>query len=145
MERRHEWQQIGNGEICAMPLNRDLRTAAGKPSILFRAGDAAWAAPLKGRTPGSYVTDGPFLWRLDENNLIMLWSSFGEDGRYRLGIARSKTGLLAGPWQQDAAPFFAADGGHGMLFHSLEGKLLLALHTPNATPHERALFVETVL
>lgn len=34
-------------------------------------------------------------------------------------------------WQQ------AEDGGHGMLFRSVQGTLYLAFHTPNQTPWER--------
>ena len=43
----HEWQQLGDGQICALPLTGDLRQAAGEPQaaprILFRASEAAWA------------------------------------------------------------------------------------------------------
>ncbi|GHV55374.1 glycosyl hydrolase family 43 [Spirochaetia bacterium] len=140
----HEWQQVGDGQICAMPLTDDLRQAdkAASPKILFRAGEAPWAYPLKGRAPGSYVTDGPFMHRTQNGTLLMLWSSFGEDGRYCIGAARSQDGTLNGPWVQEPEPLYSADGGHGMLFHSAEGKLFLAVHTPNKTPNERAVFIE---
>jgi hypothetical protein len=36
---------------------------------------------------------------------------------------------------------YSADGGHGMIFHSKEEVLYLAIHTPNKTPLERPLFV----
>lgn len=145
----HEWVQVGNGEICALPLADDLREAAGPPKVLFRAADAPWAKPLKGRSPGSYVTDGPSLYNGKDGSLAMLWSSFGEDGRYRIGAAVSESGLLDGPWKQQEEPIYAADGGHGMIFSSArtsggstEGKLYLALHTPNTTPRERPVFLE---
>ncbi|MDR2534711.1 MAG: family 43 glycosylhydrolase, partial [Treponema sp.] len=72
----HEWKQIGNGEICALPLTKDLREAAGDPLVLFRGADAPWTRSLKGQPKGSYVTDGPFLYTETPGALTMLWSSF---------------------------------------------------------------------
>jgi hypothetical protein len=143
----HEWVQAGDGEICLMPLRDDLKAAAGEPELLFRASEAAWARPLKpdparNRGPGFYVTDGPNIYTAANGALLMLWSSFDEAGKYCLGIARSESGLISGPWKQEAAPLYSADGGHGMLFHAFDGRLFLAVHTPNRTPLERALFVE---
>ena len=138
----HEWQQVGDGEICAMPLTTDLRAAVGEPSLLFHASDAAWAKPLRGRPPGSYVTDGPFLYRMTTGTLLLLWSSFGETGNYCIGTAVSESGTLGGPWRQSDEPVYAADGGHGMVFTAADGKIYLSIHTPNRTPDERAIFVE---
>jgi hypothetical protein len=72
----------------------------------------------------------------------MLWSSFGKDGNYCVGAARSESGLLRGPWIQSKDPLYGAGGGHGMLFHDREGTLYLAIHRPNKTPLERPVFVE---
>jgi hypothetical protein len=143
----HEWVQAGDGEIRMMPLTPDLKAGAGKPELLFHASEARWAAPLKSRPdkaipPRSYVTDGPFLWRMQNGGLLLLWSSFGEDGAYRIGAARSESGMVRGPWRQSEEPLYAADGGHGMVFRALTGQLYLAIHTPNKTPDERPLFVE---
>ncbi|MDR2632847.1 MAG: glycoside hydrolase family 43 protein [Treponema sp.] len=137
----HEWQQVGDGAICALPLSGDLRQAAGRPSVLFHASEAPWACALAGRKPGSYVTDGPFMYPAQTGGLLMLWSSFGSAGNYCVGLARSESGTLAGPWVQEQQPLYHADGGHGMLFRSVEGTLYLALHTPNQSPFERARFV----
>jgi hypothetical protein len=138
----HEWQQVGDGQICAMRLTDDLRQAAGEPFLLFTASEAPWAFPLQGRAPGSYVTDGPFMYRAPGGSLCMLWSSFGETGNYCIGGARSQSGALAGPWTQSPEPLFSADGGHGMVFRGFDGKMRLAIHSPNKTPLERAVFVE---
>ncbi|MDR3139676.1 MAG: glycoside hydrolase family 43 protein [Treponema sp.] len=143
----HEWVQAGDGEICLIPLRDDLKAAAGEPKLLFRASEAPWAHPLKpdparNRGPGCYVTDGPNMYATGQGTLLMLWSSFDAEGKYCLGIARSESGLVSGPWTQEKSPLYAADGGHGMLFHSVDGKLYLAVHTPNRSPDERALFVE---
>ena len=145
----HEWQQIGDGTVEAMPLAADLRGAIGLPTTLFRASDAAWSAPLVNRAPGSYVTDGPFLYHDSRGYLKCLWSSFGPEGNYLIGEAVSvhddgtKGGIL-GPWQQAPEPLFSADGGHGMLFTGPEERRYLAVHSPNKTPNERALFAEVV-
>jgi hypothetical protein len=145
----HEWVQIHNGSICAMPLSEDLREPAGRPVYLFSGSEAAWVrrkewppedAPHRFPT---YVTDGPFLHRLAGGTLVMLWSSLGARG-YAMGIARSEGGDLAGPWRQEDEPLWAADGGHGMIFRALDGRLMVTFHSPNRTPHERAVFVELV-
>jgi len=137
----HEWQQVGDGQICAMRLTPDLRAAGSDPEVLFTASQAPWAAPLANRAPGSYVTDGPNLRRLDDGSLAMLWSSFDARGQYCLGVATSANGDLMGPWQQSAQPLYDDDAGHGMIFESFDGRLYLAVHSPNDTPNERARFV----
>jgi hypothetical protein len=68
----------------------------------------------------------------------MLWSGFGTEG-YTLGVAYSDGGVR-GPWVQDPEPLFPTDGGHGMIFRTPEGKLMLTLHSPNETPKERPHF-----
>lgn len=89
----------------------------------------------------TYVTDGPFLYRSGDGTLMMLWSSFGSKG-YAMGISRLETGHITGPWRHDPDPIWAEDGGHGMVFRTFEGRLMLTFHSPNATPQERAVFVE---
>jgi len=73
---------------------------------------------------------------------MVLWSSFGARGNYCLGVATSASGTLTGPWLQAGTPLYEADGGHGMVFTTADGTSYLALHTPNATPLERPIFVE---
>jgi hypothetical protein len=51
-------------------------------------------------------------------------------------------GGIDGPCRQRERPLYEADGGHGMLFTAPDGTLYLAIHTPNATPDERPIFVE---
>ena len=138
----HEWQQVNDGEICLMPLTDDLRSAAGRPELLFRASEAPWASPLKNRSVNAYVTDGPNLYTAANGNLFMLWSSFGPDGKYRIGLALSRSSEIHGPWMQIPQPLYAADGGHGMFFRSAEGVLYLTVHTPNKSPDERPIFIE---
>jgi hypothetical protein len=45
------------------------------------------------------------------------------------GLARSKSGEITGPWEQ-LGPLVERDSGHGMLFRTFEGKLMLVLHRP---------------
>jgi len=145
----HEWVQVHNGGMWAMPLSADLRAAASRPVFLFSASEAPWkrlpswpTANDPNRFP-TYVTDGPFLYRTRDGVLLMLWSSFGIGG-YTLGIARSITGRIEGPWVQDPEPLYTQDGGHAMLFRTFDGRLMLALHSPNRRPDERARLIQVV-
>lgn len=124
----HEWVQAHDGEICAVRLTDHLKYADGKPVVLFHASEAPW---VKAMSEGNYVTDGPFLYRTKDGTLLMLWSSFGEKG-YAVGIARSKSGEITGPWEQKPTPLFDGDGGHAMILHTFDGSLRLVLHSPNA-------------
>jgi beta-xylosidase len=139
----HEWVQVGDGEMCAMPLSGDLRSAAGEPVLLFRASEAPWVREHVGDDVTGYVTDGPFLHRTAAGGLLMLWASHGE-GAYVQGIARSESGEVTGPWGQQAELLFDADGGHGMVFRTFYGRLMLALHSPNDSPNERPRFLPVV-
>lgn len=58
----------------------------------------------------------------------MLWSSY-ENGSYVETEARSKSGELAGPWEQ-LAPLVKQDSGHGMLFRTFDGQLMMVVHRP---------------
>ncbi len=141
----HEWVQITDGEIRARRLSADLREPAGEPVLLFRASEAPWTRPLRSKRrsidPRARVTDGPFLWRTRAGTLLMLWSSFSESG-YAMGIARSESGTIEGPWIQEEKPIADTDSGHGMLFRSLDGKIFMTVHAPNSTPLERPVFIE---
>ena len=140
----HEWVQVHNGAVYALPLSADLTRAVGKPVFLFNASEAAWVRRTGWPEPGAemglrfpmYVTDGPFLFRTEAGTLLMLWSSLGERG-YTMGLARSQSGQVTGPWEQLDQPLWAEDGGHGMIFRRLDGQLCLTLHQPNQSPFER--------
>ena len=136
----HEWVQVGDGEVCALRLNDELVSAIEPPRLLFRASEAPWSQEIDSKGRKGYVTDGPFLHRLATGDLIMLWSSFGTGG-YTVGVARSASGALLGPWQQLPEPLYAGDGGHCMVFRTFAGQLCLAFHRPNPFPNERPQFV----
>ena len=84
-----------------MRLAEDLTRADEPPITLFKGSDAPWIRPI-GKDKASYVTDGPFLYRSHTGALLMLWSSVGA-GDYTLGLARSTSGAITGPWTQDPA------------------------------------------
>ena len=134
----HEWVQITDGTVCAIPLSKDLKTAIGEPKVLFHASEAPWIVDIRG---GNYVTDGPFIFRDDDQKITMLWSSFGSEG-YTLALAKSETNTISGPWVQVPELLFSKDGGHGMLFKALDGKIMGALHSPNKTLMERPYFFD---
>lgn len=140
----HEWLQVVDGEIHAQRLSEDLRRAIGPPQRLFSASEAGWVRPtthewMSGCRQG-FVTDGPFLHRMRSGALTMLWSSFGEEG-YAMGTATSSSGTVLGPWKHESVPLWSRDGGHGMVARTFDDELVLVLHQPNETPHERAIFL----
>jgi beta-xylosidase len=131
----HEWIQKVDGTMEAIPLNDELSAATGKPIHLFKASDAPWinAQMTPNDRPNQYVTDGPEFFRTRTGKLLMLWSSYmknelGRDG-YVQTVARSRSGELQGPWEQ-LSPLVGNDSGHGMLFRSFDGKLMLVIHQP---------------
>jgi dihydroxyacetone kinase len=70
----------------------------------------------------------------------MLWSSYNTNG-YVQTLARSKSDSLEGPWEQ-LEPLVGGDSGHGMLFRTFEGQLMLVLHHPFGSPKTRAKLYE---
>lgn len=126
----HEWVQKIDGTMEAIPMKPDLSAADGPPIHLFKASDAPWLnASITPSVRGlDYVTDGPQLFRTRDGHLLMLWSSY-ENGSYVETHARSKSGELSGPWEQ-LEPLVKGDSGHGMLFHTFEGQLMMVIHRP---------------
>jgi beta-xylosidase len=132
-----EWVQVRDGTVKVLPLKEDLSGTAGPPRVLFKGSDAPWAP----RGQDRYVTDGPALFRSKSGKLLMLWSSFSSTG-YTTGVAVSDSGKVAGPWRQQAEPFYRDDGGHAMIFRRFDGTLAVALHSPNRSPNERCRLIE---
>jgi hypothetical protein len=140
----HEWAQNHDGSMELMRLSDDLSRAAGDPVRLFSATDAPWVRNMRQSLPEArydgYVTDGPWFYRTRSGKLQMIWSSFGEQ-RYAIGLADSQSGSIRGPWVQQSEPLYPANGGHGMLFLDLQGRMMLAFHTPNTRGEERLALV----
>ncbi|MBP3939995.1 MAG: family 43 glycosylhydrolase [Christensenellaceae bacterium] len=129
----HEWLQVYDGQVAAVPLSDDLSKAIGEPHILFRASDAPWSGAIN---EDGHVTDGPWLHRMKNGTLIMLWSSFSYAG-YTVGYAKSLSGDVLGPWEQMEKPLWALDGAHAMMFKTFEGRLMMSLHCPNVHQKKR--------
>ena len=124
----HEWWQTTVGTMNAIPLD-DTLAAAGPPRVLFRADAAPWVVGQKQPDGDTvFVTDGPQLYRSKTGTLLMLWSSYGRRG-YVEGQARSRSGTLDGPWEQ-LGTLVERDSGHGMLFRTFDGRLMMILHRP---------------
>jgi len=126
----YEWLQNLNGTIEKIELKPDLSGTIGEGKVLFRASDSPWSREKDehGNVGPNKVTDGPFLFRTESGRLGMLWTSWVYDV-YTQGVAYSKSGTLDGPWIQEKEPITPPNYGHGMLFHTLNGKLLMAVHS----------------
>jgi len=124
----NEWVQISDGTMEYMPLKDDLSDAAGPSKRMFRGSEAKWSELIEA---GGHVTDGPYVWPGKTGKLYVIWSSRAHDQTYKLGIAVSDSGKLAGPWRQQDEPIYANNGGHGMIFNTFDGKLMLILHMPD--------------
>jgi beta-xylosidase len=136
----HEWTQVQDGQIAAIQLSDDLGEATGPPIILFRASDAPWREDRLGYMPeqgmtwiSGFITDGCYAHRMQDGSLIMLWSNYSRHG-YAVGYARSLSGEIQGPWEQEPIPLYVMDGGHAMLFKRFDGQLMMSFHAPNH-PH----------
>lgn len=136
----HEWIQVIDGTFEAMKLKDDFSAAYGEPLLLFRASDAPWISPWQAKPddqPREFVSDGCFFYRTKDGRLLMLWSSWQENGKYTQTYAYSLSGRLRGPWRQ-ADPLLTNDSGHGMLFETFDGQLMLVCHRPTMSPDSRA-------
>lgn len=141
----HTLQDVPEGDMCAIELCEDWSKTVGQPTRLFRAADAKWndivpfAQKEFGISGDAYFSDGPYLYRTEDGMLVMLWSSWGENG-YSVGLARSNNGSIGGHWSHDPKALIK-NGGHGMLFHTFDGELRFACHTPNDFYHEHPCFL----
>lgn len=127
----HEWVQVTDGEIHAMPLTDDLSAPAGEPILLFRASEPFWADKSRDK----FITDGPFVYKTESGRLLIIWSTFTQSG-YVQAVASSDNGDIDGKWSHEEL-LFEKDGGHGMIFEDLDGVRHLILHSPNENPLER--------
>lgn len=138
----HEWEQIGDGTMCEMELSEDLKSSKSQPRVLWKASDHKEVVDaIKGRE--SKVTDGPYLYRCKNGELICIWSSFNKDG-YMEVVSRSDNGDIDGNWSIDLNPLIDGDGGHGMVFKSKDDETIFVMHSPNAAGLERARLYKVI-
>ncbi|MFC3928552.1 glycoside hydrolase family 43 protein [Streptococcus caprae] len=145
----HSFETSPDGDMCLLPLSEDLRQPIAEPVTLFSAADASWARPIPfakaefGLDGDVYFTDGPSVFQDADGELFMLWSSWGTQG-YAVGLAKSETGLVRGPWCQLDMPLFGENGGHAMIFTDLDDQLRFAYHFPNDHYKEMPQFADLV-
>lgn len=126
----YEWLQNWDGTMEQIELKPDLSGSIGEGKLLFRASDSPWSREKdeKGADIPNKVTDGPYLFRTATGRLGMIWTSWIYQ-TYTQGVAYSESGTLDGPWIHEREPITPPDFGHGMLFYTLDGKLLMSVHS----------------
>ena len=126
----HEWLQNWNGTMEKIELKPDLSGTIGQRKIMFFAYDSPWSKEKdqNGRIVPNKVTDGPYLFKTQTGKLGMIWTSWVFSD-YVQGVAYSESGTLDGPWVQEKEPITPPNFGHGMLFRTFEGKLLMSVHS----------------
>ena len=126
----YEWLQNWNGTIEKIELKPDLSGTIGGGQVLFRASDSPWSKDFdeNGNIVPHRVTDGPWLFLTQTEKLGMLWTSWAFSD-YTQGVAYSESGTLDGPWVQEKEPITPSNYGHGMLFHTFDGQLLMSVHS----------------
>ncbi|MBR7927522.1 family 43 glycosylhydrolase [Aerococcaceae bacterium zg-ZUI334] len=145
----HSFETSPDGDMCVVELSKDLTQTVTQPQKLFSAAEAVWAQPIPfakaefGLDGDVYFTDGPSLFKDEDGELYMLWSSWGTEG-YAVGLAVSESGKISGPWKQISEPIFNKNGGHAMIFEDLRGKKRFTYHSPNDMFHERLQFADLV-
>ncbi len=120
--------------------HRDHRGGSHHP---LSASEAPWTKAINAE--GAYVTDAPFLYRAKNNDLLMIWSGgTSKNNHYAIGVARSQSGKIEGPWVHEEETLNNFSGGHAMIFEDLEGVLRIAFHSPNSGDMERAVIYELI-
>ena len=132
----HEWTSLENGigRMCYAKLSDDLSRFISEPVEIFAADDPVWTDQC--------VTDGCYMYRTSDGELLMIWSNFANKGfsNYTIGIAKSDNGDITGNWIQQEEVLHTNDnntvysvfnGGHGMIFDGFDGNTYITFHAPN--------------
>lgn len=135
----HEHTQIIDGTVCYIRLSDDLTHSIGEPVYMFSGSTPDWAD--KKPEGEHYITDGPFMYRTTDGELLLIWSTF-VNHMYCQCVAKSSNGELDGEFIH-LPPIITNDGGHGMIFKA-DDKLYLTFHTPNKSLEEHPTFKELI-
>jgi hypothetical protein len=111
----------------------DERASAGQK--VFTSAGCGWCTQQPAR-----FHDGPWLHKLSDGTLISFFSQQSAQG-YAIGLVESSNGRLDGTWTHHPE-LLVTGGGHGMLFTSLNGKLMLATHKDVAQRVTNPFFYE---
>ncbi len=129
------------GQIVAQELSPDLKEPIGEPFILFESDEAPVSAgrpavhDFFGKTVTRYGSDGPFLTRLKNGRLLLLWSPI-PNRKYLIASAYSDGGIR-GKFIHNEKPIFDENGGHAMLFKDFDNSLKMSFHWPEKFMEER--------
>ena len=135
----HEWTQVGDGEICAVRLSEDLKRAVSEPKLLFKASSLPGVVDIVNEHRRGKVTDGPYFYNTADGKIILIWSTFNKNGYVQ---AQAISNDIFGKWDHTAPLILDSNGGHGMIFKTLDGKEKLILHRPNIPPNERPIMFD---
>ena len=118
-----EWTGTSNnnGEMYAVRLKDDLTGVypGASHKKLFSAKDH--------KASNDGITDGCWMYRASNGDLIMLWSKYVDD-KYTIITSRPWLDKVSGYWTHDKGTLFANDGGHPMVFTDFDGNLRIAFH-----------------
>jgi len=150
----HDWPDCYNaekdcyvGEICVIQMTDDLKETVGEPFVLFKSDEISTSAgkPSKNRLNGKnvlrYGSDGPFIKKLKNGTLFLIWSPYPNSEKYVICSAISKNGSIFGKWEHNPNYLFDENGGHGMFFTDRDGMEKLVLHI-EPEPKERIRVLE---
>lgn len=135
----HEHTQIIDGTICYAELNDDLTATVGEVATMFAGSEPFFIK--KAPDDRHFVTDGPFMFRSETNELFMLWSTF-INNQYAECLVKFNDGELNMNFTH-LDPLIDDDGGHGMIFKDDEN-LYLTFHSPNKSLSERPKIIKII-
>ena len=132
------------GEIVALELSPDLTHALGEPFLLFTSKQV----PLSRANPNRFIrndkpttrygSDGPFIVKLSDGRICLLWSPMLDKNYVVLGAVADS---IRSEWTHIEPELFDENGGHPMVFTALDGKQYMSIHCPEKSQLERAKFV----
>lgn len=137
----HEWTELYYGKIKALPLTRDLSAVEDYDRVMTIVDTEKDSLPWIRHMEDSrvekkgFLTDAPFLYKLQSGGLLLMWSSYsipeyepGGSGGYVIAGVLSRSGALEGPWEHLPGLLLDKNAGHSALFRDLEGKLKIVSH-----------------
>jgi hypothetical protein len=142
----HEWTETYYGKIKALPLAEDLTKPLHQEAVIIvdtEKDPLPWIRNMYDSRVNKtgLLTDAPFLMRLKNGSLLLLWSSYSipnysetGQGGYVIASCISENGSIIGPWRHQKKLLLDRNTGHSSLFRSLNGALKLVSHC-NDTVH----------
>lgn len=166
----------GEGRIERVQLSDDLNETIGEPKLLFPASAGPWVQEIRAddfpdlsnytmktdeaayRSAGEPTAEsswsiwdasGPWLYRTKTDELVILWSNKHARGR-AVGIARSESGSIEGPWIHNTKPVWTDEDDlpgmmlttaglptspQPMLFKSFDERLIMLIGDARHQPH----------